>query len=284
MAHPRKSSNLGTIGILSAIPEEIETLIQELKPSNGGSGKASSRESGRRRYHHGLLFGRPVVLVFSRIGKVAAATTATHLILEHDVTEILFTGVAGSADPQFGIGDIVVADLLYQHDMDASPLFPRHEIPLLGRQAIHATPDHRDRLLAAAQRFLARDLDRYVPPAIQREFHIRRPKAAAATIASGDKFFNKQADKDELKRRLTDVCAIEMEGAAVAQVCYEYGIPFSVIRTISDTADESAPVDFTRFIKFIASAYAKGILHALLTQPERQTAKAQSKSRPKANG
>lgn len=249
-----------TIGILSAMTEEIEALLGELQPHPGG---ARHSERGRRRYHHGMLFGVPVVLVYSRIGKVAAATTATHLILEHGVDEILFTGVAGAADSTLRIGDVVVADALYQHDMDASPLFARHEIPLLGVDRIETCPARRPHLLRAAHRFLNEDLDRHVPPAVQIEFQLRRPKAVAANIASGDKFFARLSDKEELKRRLKDVFCVEMEGAAVAQVCYEYDIPFSVIRTISDTADESAPIDFAKFIRFVASAYARGILEAL---------------------
>lgn len=249
-----------TIGILSAMNEEIETLLADLKPPKG---VPKHSERGRRKYHHGTLFGQPVVLVYSRIGKVAAATTATHLILEHGVDEILFTGVAGAADSTLNIGDVVVADALYQHDMDASPLFRRHEIPLLGVDRIPTCPTRRPHLLAAAKKFLLDDLDRHVPPAIQAEFHLRRPKAVEANIASGDKFFARQSDKDELKQRLRDVFCVEMEGAAVAQVCYEYGVPFSVIRTISDSADEAAPVDFTKFIRFVASAYARGIVEAL---------------------
>jgi adenosylhomocysteine nucleosidase len=223
-----------TLGILSAMNEEIETLVADLTPLPGGP---EPSERGRRRYHHGLLFGTPVVLVYSRIGKVAAATTATHLILEHGVTEILFTGVAGAADPGLHIGDVVVADALYQHDMDASPLFPRHQIPLLGVDRIETCPLRRPRLMAAATQFLGEHFDRHVPPAVQAEFRLRGPKAFEANIASGDKFFARQCDKDGLKSRLKNVFCVEMEGASVAQVCYEYDIPFSVIRTISDRAD-----------------------------------------------
>ncbi len=71
----------------------------------------------------------PVVLVFSRWGKVAAASTVTHLIAQFGVDEVIFTRVADAVDPALNIGDIVIAGKLYQHDMDALPLFTRHEIP-----------------------------------------------------------------------------------------------------------------------------------------------------------
>ncbi|MGH7145980.1 MAG: 5'-methylthioadenosine/adenosylhomocysteine nucleosidase [Planctomycetota bacterium] len=273
-----------TIGVLSAMNEEIHTLLRELKPLAPAKGTVRRRgqpastdgvERGRRRYHHGTLFGEPAVLVYSRCGKVAAATTATHLILEHGVEEIIFTGVAGAADPRLKIGDVVVAERLYQHDMDARPLFAQHEIPLLGVTAIETTPARRAELAAAARTFLAEGFAAAVPPAVQREFHLAAPRVFEADIASGDKFFARRTDKQELKRRLANVVAVEMEGAAVAQVCYEYGVPFSVIRTISDTADEQAPGDFTRFIDFVASAYARGILHALFAA--RRAAKADAR-------
>src|ERR1700736_1845137 len=107
------------MGIMSAMPEEIDLLIAEM-----GS-QAETISHGRRTYHRGLLWGIPVTLVFSRWGKVAAATTSTHLISALGVKEILFSGVAGAVDPQLRIGDVIVADHLYQHDMDARPLFQR---------------------------------------------------------------------------------------------------------------------------------------------------------------
>ena len=118
------------IGIMAAMQEEIDTLLKELP---AGSEVVND---GRRTYHSGHLWGTPVVIVFSRWGKVAAATTATDLISDFCVTEILFTGVAGAAQPGLKVGDIVVGARLWQHDMDARPLFPRHEIPLLGRNSV----------------------------------------------------------------------------------------------------------------------------------------------------
>ena len=104
------------LGIMSAMAEENRSLVGEL----GGQRQTINR--GMRVYELGTLWGKPVILVFSRWGKVAAATTATCLITHFGVDEILFTGVAGGADPSVQVGDVVVARALYQHDMDASPL------------------------------------------------------------------------------------------------------------------------------------------------------------------
>src|SRR5262245_19958548 len=109
-------------GIMAAMQEEIDTLLKVLPVD------CKVIYDGRRTYHSDHLWGTPMVVVFSRWGKVAAATTATHLIADFGVAEILFTGVAGAAHPGLKVGDVVVGARLWQHDMDARPLFPRHEI------------------------------------------------------------------------------------------------------------------------------------------------------------
>lgn len=241
------------IGIMGAMHEELAGLVEAMGPS------ARTSESGGRRYTRGSLFGVEAVVVFSRWGKVAAATTATELILRHGVESIVFTGVAGGADPALRVGDVVVASTLYQHDMDARPIFARHEIPLLGRIGFPTAEPERERALEAARRFLLE------PPASLAEFGVReRPRAVAGAIASGDRFFAGAAELRELKERLPDVACVEMEGGAVAQVCHEYGVPLTVIRTISDAADEGAPVDFARFVESVAARYSLGILRELL--------------------
>jgi adenosylhomocysteine nucleosidase len=242
---------------MAAMQEEIDTLLKEL------SAGSEAVNEGRRTYHSGHLWGAPVVLVFSRWGKVAAATTATDLISDFCVSEILFTGVAGAAQPALRVGDIVVGARLWQHDMDARPLFPQHEIPLLGRSSFASDEKRRNQLLQAAAAFLRDDLPTVVTEATRASFHIESPKAIEGDIASGDKFFARRADHADLLLRLPTIAAVDMESAAVAQVCYEYSVPFTVVRTISDAPDESATHDFPLFLKQVASAYSHGILKRL---------------------
>src|SRR5262245_54303490 len=251
------------IGILAAMQEEIDTLLKALP--------AGSKviDDGRRTYHLGDLWGTPVVVVFSRWGKVAAATTATHLIADFSVAEILFTGVAGAAQPGLNVGDVVVGARLWQHDMDACPLFPQHEIPLLGRTSFATDEKRRDQLLQAAAVFLRDDLPTAASKATRAVFHIQSPKAVEGDIASGDKFFADRADLADLVLRLPTIAAVDMESGAVAQVCHEYNVPFTVVRTISDAADESAAHDFPRFLTQIASTYSHGILKRLFADPRR---------------
>jgi len=105
------------IGIISAFPEEYGTLLQQMK-------NIRSEEKGKRTYHRGKLQGIDTILVASRIGKVAAAVTTTNLILDYNVDFIIFIGVAGAINPSLNVGDIVVANSLIQHDMDARPCCP----------------------------------------------------------------------------------------------------------------------------------------------------------------
>ncbi len=247
-----------TVGIMSAMPEEIDGLLEEMT-------QVEVTKAGLRTYHRGLLWGTPVVLVLSRCGKVAAATTATYLIEHFRVDRILFTGVAGGIDEFLGVGDVVVAGQLYQHDMDASPLFPRHEVPLLGMSGFPTDFPLRKAALAAVRRFLMGELGQRVSPELLQTFGIDQPCVVEGDIASGDQFVATRHDREQIKKRLPKVCCVEMEGAAVAQVCYEYQVPCAIIRTISDTADESAVTDFPRFIRHIARVYSRGILHHLLT-------------------
>jgi adenosylhomocysteine nucleosidase len=254
------------IGIMAAMQEEIDTLMKEL----GADSEVVS--DGRRTYHSGNLWGKPVVVVFSRWGKVAAATTATHLISHFGVSEILFTGVAGAAQPGLRVGDVVVGAQLWQHDMDARPLFGRHEIPLLGRTSLASDEKRRRQLLQAAAAFLRDDLPTAASEATRARFHIQSPRAVEGDIASGDKFLADRADLAKLLLRLPTIAAVDMESAAVAQVCYEYRIPFTVVRTISDAADESAAHDFPRFLTQVASAYSHGILKRLFDDRARSLA------------
>jgi adenosylhomocysteine nucleosidase len=246
------------MGIMSAMPEEIDLLIAEM------GGQAETISHGMRTYHRGFLWGAPVTLVFSRWGKVAAATTSTHLISALGVKEILFSGVAGAVDPQLRIGDVVIADHLYQHDMDARPLFQRYEIPLLDKSAFPADQRIREELSHAARLFLEVGFRSAVEASVRAKFEIVDPKVVTANMGSGDKFFAHRGEIEDLRSRFPIAC-VEMEGAAVAQVCYEHSIPLSVLRTISDRADSAAPIDFLEFTGRVAAIYSRGIIKNLIT-------------------
>jgi adenosylhomocysteine nucleosidase len=241
------------LAIVSAMSEEIASVIDTLEG-------VKTREFGRRQFHAGRFHGHEVVAVFSRYGKVAAAATVTQLLASYPVDRLIFGGVAGGVQPGLAIGDIVVATDLVQHDMDASPLFPRYEVPLLGKARFATDPGLRAGLVSAAKLFAEHDLASHVSQTERTFFKMTVPQVVEGMVASGDKFFSSSAGVRDLRERLPGVCCVEMEGAAVAQVCDEYGIPFAVVRTISDSADESSVHDFPRFAREIARHYSKGVL------------------------
>jgi adenosylhomocysteine nucleosidase len=244
------------LGIMGAMPEEIKGIADLLE-------NKQEVVLGQRTYYSGTLNDKPVVVVFSRWGKVAAATTVTTLILRFGITELLFTGVAGGLHPELQIGDIVVASRLIQHDMDARPILPRFEIPLEGITFFEADSilvDKAERLLK--ERTVPSVFNGWLDEEYRHKFGIQAPTVWVGDIASGDKFIADPGDKEELLRLLPSLICVEMEGAAVAQVCYEYKIPFTVIRTISDTADHNAPMDFPSFIRHVASRYSLEIVNS----------------------
>lgn len=244
------------LGLVSALHQEQAGLIDAMEGV-----QAITR--GMRDYITGNLWGIDCVCVLSRIGKVAAAATVATLIEKFGVTHIVFTGVAGAAEADVHVGDIVVADALVQHDMDATPLFPRFEVPLLG-QALFSSDRHlTERLAGAANDFVAQDLNNMISEQDRDTFRLTVPRIFRGLIGSGDEFIDCRERRDELKQAFPELLAVEMEGAAVAQVCFEFGVPFAVIRTISDGANEDSPLDFMHFIDRVASRYAFGIVKRL---------------------
>jgi len=240
------------IGIVSAMEEEIQTLLHLLENKR-------SIKKGMRTYFYGKLFDKEIVLAFSRWGKVASATTTTQLINDFDIKEVIFTGVAGSVNKNIKIGDIVIGKNLYQYDMNASPLIEPFEIPLLGRTFFETNAHKREVLKRAIQQFIT-DFPKHLEISEAKKFNILEPKVFIEDIASGDQFISSKKQIETIKKAIPSIGCVEMEGAAVAQVCYEYQIPFSIFRTISDEADDNSHVVFQKFAKQVASKYALGIL------------------------
>ena len=145
------------------------------------------------------------------------------------------------------VGDVVVADSFLQHDLDASPIFPKYEVPLYGVDRFAADADLSARLARAALAALP-------------DVRLHR-----GLVLSGDRFVSTSTECGVLRAALPRALAVEMEGAAIAQVCHDYGIPFAAVRTISDRADDTAHVDFTHFVREVASRHSAAIVQAFLS-------------------
>lgn len=243
---------MAVIGIMSAMHEELAAVLAAMPDEQG------VRVAGRD-FWVGHWHGHDVVVVLSRIGKVAAATTATVLLERFKVDILVFTGAAGGLAADAQVGDVVVASALVQHDMDASPLFPKHEVPLYGQSRFETDAALSQALAVAASQVLSDPAQHLGAQAIA-DFHLLSPRVHQGLIVSGDRFVSTTAESQALQRSLPDALAVEMEGAAVAQVCLDYGVPFAAVRTISDRADDDAHTDFSRFIREVASRYSLAIL------------------------
>ena len=244
--------------ILSALKEEQQGLLERMQ-----SPRCATRAG--RDFWCGQLHGQPVVLALSRVGKVAAATTATTLIEHFGVGRIVFTGVAGGIGAGVNVGDVVIASSFVQHDLDASPLFPRYQVPLYGRSAF----DCDDTLTAILKVAVYA-----IPTRARGQFYgflgNKTIKIHHGLIASGDRFVCGAAESLSIQAALQEAgfqpLAVEMEGAAVAQVCFDYGVPFAAVRIISDRADDDAHVDFQKFVSEVASHYSVAIIDGFMRQ------------------
>ena len=244
-------------GIMAAMPEEIEGVIKLVE-------NPEVKFIGGREYTLGTIHDKNVVVVFSRWGKVAAASTVTTLIDVFHVNQIIFTGIAGAIHSDLKVGDIVVASSCVFHDMDTRPLHQRYVVPLLNKKYFDVFVA--DGLIEKLQSlFINENILNIVGQEWTERFNLTSVLVVNRTIASGDQFVNSIEARSDIKLNLSEVACVEMEGAAVAQICYEHEIPCTIVRTISDSADDSAAVDFEPFAKHVASNYSIAIVSALLS-------------------
>lgn len=212
--------------------------VEELRALRSSLDAAQVQHHAGREFHSGRLEGRPVVLVQARIGKVAAATTTALLIERYGAEAIVCTGLAGGLKDGVRLGDVVLARELLQHDLDASPLYPRHEVPLSGRARFAADAMLSDALAQAARAAL--QAEQIGSAATLDALGIDRPALHQGLLVSGDRLVAGALDGQALRAELPEALAVDMEGAAVAQVCHDCDLPFAVLRSIARRADGQA--------------------------------------------
>ena len=168
--------------------------------------------------------------------------------------------MAGAISAELNIGDVVIAQRLFQHDMDARPLMRRFEIPLTGKTSFEIPDENTRQMADAVHHFLLNNREFRKRLA---ENDIKNPKMMLGDIASGDLFVSGTEMKNELIRNLPSVVCVEMEGAAIAHVAEINGIAFVVIRSISDHANENTEVDYNVFEALAANQSASLVLQML---------------------
>lgn len=218
------------IGIIAAMPVELEEICKEITDVRHES-------AGGINFTLGSLNGHEVVAAVSGIGKVNAAMCTQAMILTFSPRLVINTGVAGSLSKELSVYDVAVATDVVEHDMDTTPLGdPPGFISGPDVVKMPACTELVEALCAKANEL--------------------GTKLLPGTVASGDVFVCDRAVKNSIAEKFGAV-ACEMEGAAIGHVCYINKVPFMVIRSISDSADDTADVSFSEFCPVAASVASK---------------------------
>ena len=214
------------LGVIGAMQEEVETLLEHMEEKHTDV-KAGST------FYQGKLAGLDAVIVQCGIGKVNAAVCTQILCDCYGVTHIVNTGIAGSLSAELDIGDLVVSRDAMYHDFNCCAFgYPVGKVPDMDVIAFPADESMIDYAFTAAE-------------------SVNPGHTKIGRVASGDQFVASPELKDRIIASTQGLCT-EMEGAAIAQTAYRNGIPFVILRAISDKADNSADMDYPTFEKLAA--------------------------------
>ncbi|GAB2487303.1 5'-methylthioadenosine/adenosylhomocysteine nucleosidase [Alkalibacterium psychrotolerans] len=221
------------IGIIAAMEQEIKSLKDEL---------TNKRETtvANLTFFEGEIGHAPVVLVQAGIGKVNAAIATTLLITFFDADTVINTGSAGGIGENLSVGDLVLSTELSYNDADARAFgYTYGQIPQMPEryEADEATLS----LLKQA--------------ALDSNWEVKH-----GLIVTGDSFINDKESIRAIKNHFSEALVTEMEGAAVAQTCFQFQVPFAVVRAVSDVADEEASLSFNEFIELAGRKSAEMVL------------------------
>ena len=219
------------LGIIGAMQEEVETLLALME------NKKELRKAGST-FYEGILEGLPAVIVQCGVGKVNAAMCAQVLCDLFDVTHLVNTGIAGSLCAELDIGDLVISKDAMYHDVDAVHFgYPYGKVPGMDTTEFPADQTMIDYAFAAAET-------------------VNPGHTKIGRVASGDQFVAAKELKERIIANTQGLCT-EMEGAAIAQTAYRNGVPFVILRAISDKADDSAEMDYPTFERIAAHRCAE---------------------------
>lgn len=225
-----------TIALIGAMPPEISLLQESLQ-------NLRSEHMADFDIYCGEYAGKNVVLALSGIGKVNAALS-TALVLQHRPDFVINTGSAGGLGSGLKVGDVVIGTQTAHHDVDITAF--GYAIGHVPRMPARFESD--PALCAAAEKAAAA----FEHAAVHR-----------GLIVSGDQFVHSSESVAEVRRHFPDAQAVEMEAAAIAQSCHRFGVPFVVVRAISDLADEEADTSFETFLKTASVHSAKMVLQLI---------------------
>jgi len=223
------------IAIMCAMREELEPILERIEVKE-------IVEYARNKFYLAKFEDKDLVLAYSKIGKVNAATTATILIEKFNAKKILFSGVAGAIDKDLKIGDLIIATKTTQHDVD---------LTVFG---------YAPGFIPESQVYF--DCDKSLNEIAKKVAKKLNIKLKEGIIASGDQFIHSKEKKEWIAKTFK-ASAIEMEGGAVGCVTWTLNVPFFMLRAISDTAEEGAGVDFDEFLEESSKVSAKFLIEML---------------------
>lgn len=209
------------LGIIGAMSVEVESLKSSMNDL------VTATQTGME-FYEGTLDGLSCVVVECGVGKVNAALCVQILCDRFGVTHIVNTGVAGSLCNDLDIGDLVISRDVMYHDFDCSPM--GYAVGQVPRMSVHRFPA--DALLQKL--------------ALEAVTEVYPDHCLTGTVASGDQFVSSPEAKERIIANTGALCT-EMEGAAIAHAAFRNGVPFVIIRAISDKADDSAQMDYPSF-------------------------------------
>jgi adenosylhomocysteine/aminodeoxyfutalosine nucleosidase len=209
------------IGIMGAMREEIEPILELVDA-------VIEINYGNNKYYKAVYKGIDLLIAYSKIGKVNSALTAATMIEKFDIDLLLFSGVAGAINENLKIGDLIIATKLCQHDLDITAF--GHPYGYVPESKVFVETDEKLNNIA---KNVAKKLNK---------------KLLSGVIATGDQFIANPEKKEWIKKTF-NADALEMEGASVGFVCDNLGVPFFILRAISDSADMDAGFDFDKFLE-----------------------------------
>jgi adenosylhomocysteine/aminodeoxyfutalosine nucleosidase len=221
------------IGIMGAMREEIEPILELVDEVD------TEIDYAKNKYYKAKYDGVELIVAYSKIGKVNSALTAATMIEKFGIDILLFSGVAGAINENLHIGDLIIATKLCQHDLDITAF--GHPYGYVPESKVFVETDEGLNNIA---RNVAKKLDK---------------KLLSGIIATGDQFIANPEKKEWIKNTF-NADALEMEGASVGFVCDSLGVPFFVLRAISDSADMDAGFDFDKFLEGSAKESAKFLM------------------------
>lgn len=211
------------IGIIGAMEEEVVLLREQLT-------ELQEKKMAGCEFYKGYLNNQEVVILKSGIGKVNAAIGTTLMIEMYQPDAILNTGSAGGFHSELNVGDVVISTEVRHHDVDAT-IFG-YEFGQVPQMPANYLPDQR-----------------LVEAAVKAAERVENIQVAKGLIASGDSFMSDHERVEDIRRKFPSLYAAEMEAAAIAQTCHQFGMPFVIIRSLSDIAGKDARVSYDQFLK-----------------------------------